>query len=317
MLITITSALFPPLALILSGYLFSRIHNSPANIETALANFSFKVAVPTLLFISAWEANLPKSIEWSFYAAFYGPLLLTFVVTLLLGRLGLAGKVLRGAACASLAMQASYSNITIIGIPIVLHLLGNTAFVWLMLIIVVYDLILFLMGTIVAELDNAQRRPLPLILSSLLLSLIRRPVTAALIAGLGLNLLGIPFIEPVSQSLHLLGQAGIPTALLVLGMMSVGMGTIEAKWRLALVVGLNLVLFPLLVGTMGFVIFDLPYLQAATLLIAASMPIGVSALIFSASYGVMEREAAAAVVVSNMCFIGTFGFVVYFLGFAQ
>ena len=313
MIATIVSALFPPFALIFSGYLFSRVHNNPANIETVLANFSFKVAVPALLFISSWEASLPESIEWSFYGAFYGPLLFVFLITLLLGRLGLWGKVLKGPACASLAMQASYSNITIIGIPVVLHLLGNGALVPLMLIILVYDIVLFLMGTVVAELDNANRRSLLMVLSSLLLSLVKRPVTAALIAGLGLNLFDVTLPGPLGDSIHLLGQAGIPTALLVLGMKSLGMGSIDAKWRLVLVMGLKLILFPRLVGYMAFSVFDLPYLQAATLVVAASMPIGISALIFSASYGVMEREASAVIVMSNLCFLGTFGFVVLFL----
>lgn len=317
MLLTIISALFPPLVLIFSGYLFSCFHIGSKKFETVLASFSFKVAVPALLFISAYEANFPKSIEWTLYGAFYGPLLLIFVFTLLLGRLGLWGKGLTGPGCASLAMQASYSNITIIGIPIVLHLLGKDALVPLMLIIVVYDIVLFLMGTIVAEMDNLHWRRLPNLLISLLTSLLIRPVTAALVGGIGLNLFDIHLLAPVGDSVHLLGQAGIPTALLVLGMKSVGMAAIESKWRLALVVGLNLVIFPLLVGYMAFEVFDLTYIYAATLLISASMPIGVSALIFSTSYGVMERETAVAVVISNIYFIGTFGFVVCFLELVQ
>jgi len=317
MFVTVISALFPPFALILSGYLFRRLRPEELAFEPALASFSFKIAVPSLLFISACEANLPESIEWSLYGAFYGPLILVFVVTLLLCRLGVQDKVLASSACASLAMQASYSNITIIGIPIVLYLLGKPALVPLMLIIVVYDIILFLMGTTIAELDSPNWRRLPKLLMSLLVSLLTRPITAALIVGLGFNLFGIYMPVPISDGFYLLGQAGIPTALLVIGMKSVGMGAIEAKWRLGLVVCLNLLVLPFLVGYMSFFVFDLPYLQAATLLVAASMPIGVSALIFSASYGVMEREAAAAVVVSNVCFIGTFGLVVWSLELMQ
>ena len=154
------SALFPPLALILAGYLFARISNQREHYEEVLGSFSFKLAVPALLFVSATEADLPQRVAWPFFIAFYGPMLLIFVLAWVFGRFGHWQESLTSAGYASLAMQASYSNITIIGIPVVLYLLGQEALAPLMLIIVVHDIALFFIGTLAAELGQAHRRSL-------------------------------------------------------------------------------------------------------------------------------------------------------------
>ena len=82
------SALFPPLVLILAGYLFARISNQREQYEKVLGSFSFKLAVPALLFVSATEADLPQRVAWPFFIAFYGPMLLIFVLAWVFGCLG-------------------------------------------------------------------------------------------------------------------------------------------------------------------------------------------------------------------------------------
>ena len=182
-----------------------------------------------------------------------------------------------------------------------------------MLIIVVHDMTLFFMGTLVAEWGADRERSMPRVLTAMLWSLIRRPITACLILGLGLNLAGIGLPKALLNSIQLLGQAGIPTALLVLGLKSVGATRPEYPGRMALVLALKLIIFPLLVGACGFMVFQLPFTQAAALMVGAAMPVGISALIFSAGVGVLERESASAIVWSNVCFLVTFPLVTWVL----
>ena len=307
------STLLPPFMLIAMGYCWARSSKDAPQYTQVLADFSFKIAVPALLFSSALDAKLPESIPWKLYIAFYGPMVLIFFTAVLFAYRSLSNEGADARHFAAFGMQAAYSNITILGIPIVSYFLGPSAMVPMILIIIAHDLILFVMGTLVAEFAAQSGRSMLRSLISLCASLITRPITAALIIGLAINGGGLQLPSSIEGGFQLLGQSGIPTALIVLGMKSVGVNIRGARRGLAPVLLFKLILFPALVGLLGFVLFELPYVQAATLLLAAAMPVGISALIFSGMYGVREKEAAASIVVSNAFFVALFFVLVVFL----
>lgn len=289
--------IFPVLALALAGYIAARSGYLQTSETLALSKFTFNLIIPCLLFVNMVHADIPENFGINFLLAFYAAVLVVYLIAVLVARYWLAADV---GMQSVFAMATTYSNTTVVGIPLVLQTLGSDALLPLFLIIATQNLVLFSTGTIVAERDQFDIKALMQSIARLLRQLLSSPLTASLIAGLAFNLLQLPLYQPLDARLTLMSEAAIPCALFILGT-TLHQYRIGKQIKPALIItALKLVLLPSLMAVSMLVIFDIDPLWAKTAILGAAMPVGISAYVFSIRYNTGQPVVAAASVISTL-----------------
>jgi malonate transporter and related proteins len=295
--VSLLEGIFPVLALALAGYAAARSGYLKLPETLALSRFTFNLIIPCLLFVNMVHADIPTNFGVKFLLAFYLPVLFVYLIAVLIARYWLSADATLQSV---FAMATTYSNTTVVGIPLVLQMLGNDALLPLFLIIATQNLVLFSLGTIIAEREHFDIKAILQSIARLLKQLLGSPLTASLIAGLTFNLLEIPLFQPLDASLTLMSQAAIPCALFVLGT-SLHQYKVGHQIKPALMItGLKLLMLPLLVTLSMLVVFDIDPLWAKTAILGATMPVGISAYVFSIRYHTGEATVAAASVISTL-----------------
>jgi len=290
-------AVFPVIAIAALGWLARQREWLSATEQAAVERLSFWFLIPCLLFLGTATAAFPATLDWHYVAVFYGTLALVYALGMALGRL-LFRYPLR--ALSVFGMGAAYSNVTVLGIPIIVEVLGEAAFVPMLIVIAVHNLLLFALGTLIAECRNTDGVALGAHLWRVGREMALNPISGSLLAGAAWNLLGLPLPGPLQATLELLSRAAVPGALFALG---AGLTRYRVRGEVpaALVMtGLKLLVLPALMWVMMTRLFPVDPLWARTAVLLSAMPVGISVYVFSKRYQSCETAAAAAIVLSSL-----------------
>src|SRR3990167_5771408 len=115
-------AILPIFVLIVLGYLLGWRQWLSAESAAGLANITFKLFMPTLLFAGIAKASLGDGLSPMLLLAYYLPVLLVF------GLVNLFAHQQRGTAT-PLGLTAAFSNNVLVGIPLVTSLMGSEGLV--------------------------------------------------------------------------------------------------------------------------------------------------------------------------------------------
>lgn len=278
-------AILPIFGLIMLGYLLGWRHWLAGEAAAGLANITFKLFMPAVLFTGIARAQLSEGMSPMLLLAYFGPVLAIFVLV------GLVAHRLLGRA-SPLGLTAAYSNNVLVGIPLVTTLLGPESLVYVFAILVFHSLILFSLQSFYGAFGSAQK-----VSGTALLKNLANPLIVGLLLGALLNVSGLGLPQPVWRMADWLAQAALPCALIVLGISL-------SRYRLrpsTTVLGLALVklgLFPLLVWYVGGGLPGLSHEARSVLVLLAACPSGVNVLAF-----VINQEDTR--VVSSTVFLST------------
>jgi malonate transporter len=283
--------------------------NDPAR---TLSYAAFYIFIPALLFRTSARIDL-KAMPWGTLIAFFAPVLglLVFVYGWQRrwnrrGRLPIATPSVR-------AISATFGNTVQVGIPMAAALFGEAGLAIHVAIVSLHALTLLTVLTALVELDLArERRQLGHSDAHLLATLARtarntivHPVVLPVMAGLAWNLAGFALPALADEILATLGQAVVPLCLVLIGM-SLAYYGIRGSAKGAVMLGvLKLLVLPALVLGVARWGFGLGGLALAVVVMAAALPVGSNALIFSQRYAALEGEVTAAIVFSTLGFVLT------------
>ncbi|MEY4640128.1 MAG: hypothetical protein RLZZ227_122 [Pseudomonadota bacterium] len=289
-------ALFPVIAIAALGYLARRRDWLSVSDAAAIERIAFWFLIPCLLFLGTATAEFPADIDWQYLLAFYLTVLLVFGAGMLLGKL-LFGYNLRELSV--FGMGGAYSNVTVLGIPIIIEVLGDAAFVPMLLIITFHNLVLYTTGTVLAGMQDSAGG-VAAQLRNVGKEMLLNPISSSLLAGAAWNLLNLPTPAPLVATLDMLTRAAVPGSIFALGAAltryHVRGEIVPALW----IVAIKLLVLPLamwFIMTHWFAI-DPEWMHAAVLL--ACMPVGISTYVFSRRYESCETAIAAAIVISAL-----------------
>lgn len=278
-------AILPIFGLIMLGYLLGWRRWLAGEAATGLANITFKLFMPAVLFTGIARAQLSDGMSFMLLLGYFGPVLAIFVVV------GLVAHRLLGRA-SPLGLTAAYSNNVLVGIPLVTTLLGAESLVYVFAILVFHSLILFSLQSFYNAFGSGQK-----VSGTALLKNLANPLIVGLLLGALLNLSGLELPQPMWRVADWLAQAALPCALIVLGISL-------SRYRLrpsATALGLTLVklgLFPLLVWYFSGWLPGLSHEARSVLVLLAACPSGVNVLAF-----VINQEDTRAV--SSTVFLST------------
>lgn len=294
---TILTIVFPIFAIALFGYLMARLGVLSGRDIEGISRFVFNIAIPVLLFNSLAHVELPAAINWQFMLSYYSVVLIIYGLGLWASQRWFAHSPQEQGI---FGLGASYSNMILVGLPIISTGLGDEALLPLFMLVSVHSGILFFIVTLLAERSNGQGLSAAQIASQTLKTLARNPIILGLLSGLLVNLFAIPLPAMMNDALDMFSDATLPCALFVLGA-SLNAYKIAGHFKEAWVmIGLKMVLQPLLVGLLVFGVFHLDPLWSAVAVMAAGMPIGVNAYIFAHKYQAGIATLSTAILLSTL-----------------
>jgi predicted permease len=265
-----------------------------------------------------------------------GPVLAYFIAAWLVfgGTLWLRGFNTAGAVR---GMANIYSNLVMIGLPLVDLAYGPPGMITLLTLVSLHALVLLTTATVALELAVARDaeiaaraaqvasgieviapkgiewRRLSLVLFRAVRSAVIHPVPIPIIAGLLFAQTGLTVPDAVDRPLQWLGQAFGPLALVMVGI-TLAHTRIGQNLRGALVLAsVKNLLLPALVWVIGKAM-GLSGLPLTIMVVAGAMPMGANVFLFSQRYKVEEGLITAAVAVSTLLAMLTVSLVMIALG---
>ncbi len=251
--------------------------------------FVYYLAIPAALFRAASEGALLDSFDWRLMAAYFGPaLVLLAAAEALSRRASVEERAITG-------MGACFSNNVFLGMPVIVAHMGGQA-AGPMTTIIAFATMLFI-GLPVLRIEAARGRRGALAAAAG--RVLANPLLAAIALGTAWALLPWRLPEPAAAAVDLLAAASAPAAL-------AGLGAALAGYRIAgnlrdstAVCALKLLAHPLMTWLVADAV-GLGKFETAVAVLAAAMPVGANVFVVAQHYGVYERRASAAVVLSTL-----------------
>ncbi|MGR3794187.1 AEC family transporter [Vannielia sp. SX4] len=287
----LTSVILPVFLVIGFGYLAVWKLNFKPEATDLLMGFAQNFSIPLLLFAAMTRLDLAASFQPALLLSFYAGAFVSFAA-------GIAGarfifkrewedSVVIGFACL-------FSNSLLLGLPITERAYGEEALTGNYAIIALHAPVLLTAGIVVMEFARAREAPLSALPGRVARNVFRNGFIIGILAGLAVNVTGLPVPTVIMDAADLIARAGLPAALFALG------GVLcryrpEGDIRVALMVCLlALGLHPAITWSLAHLTgVDTPGLRSAT--ITAAMAPGVNAYIFANMYDRAKRVAATAV----------------------
>lgn len=308
-MIAVLEVTTPIYLLIVLGFVAVRTTYLEADTIRALGNFVLRICIPAMIF-SAVSGSDEAALDWGFIAAYGAGSLAVFAGGLALMR-GLRGKPLSASAITALGMANSNSGF--MGYPIAALVIGDPAVSILAWAMVFENILLIPLALAIADAGTFPDQRFPSAFARALRQLPRNPIVLGLLAGLAVNVAGIPIPGVLDTFLGFMVSAAPVVALFVVG------GTVAAcpipriAGDTALIATGKLVLHPLAVWAALSMLpgLDPPYLIGGVLF--ASVPMLSIFPIFGQRYGI-ESLTATTLIVTTMASFATVSLLILLAG---
>lgn len=278
------------------GYLAARSGVLGERADVVLGRFAFYVAIPAVLFTTLTSSPVSRLANRGVLVFGAGTVVvgaLALVVSRWVFRRRLADRAI-------FAMAASYVNSANLGIPVAVQVLGDSSFIVAVVLFQVLLVTPLILGAIEADRNGGAGR-----WRALLLLPVRNPVIAASALGVLVGTLGWRLPDVLSQPIRTLGAAGVPTALVVLGMsLHTGAGRpgaerLQRRAELVLAVLLKTLGQPAVTYLAGRALGVSGHVLLAAVACAA-LPTAQNAFVFANQYELDDRLPRNAVLVSTV-----------------
>ncbi len=308
----VLAIVLPVFALIALGYAAGRLKWVSDATPKGLADFTFNLAVPAMLFRTMAVASLPAVTPWKLWAAYFGAALLIWVLATLNARLVLQRPAADGAP---IAMASSFGNVVMLGIPLSLAALGPDAAGPIAVIVSLHTPVLWFLASLHMSVASAGfSTDRSAMVTALLADLARNPIIVSIAAGTLWRLTGLG-IDPIADKiLVMLAQASVPAALVALGLSLLKFEIKGQTPTLASILALKLAVMPLAAWSIATLVLALPPIAAGVIVIFAAMPTGANAFLFADKHQRAVNSASGAVALGTLLSVATAMIAVYVVG---
>jgi malonate transporter len=264
---------------------------------SGLVAFVFTFAIPALLLTSVATLDVPDDASWGFLIAYYGGSLLTYGLGVLVGGRGFGRSL---ADQAIFGLGASFSNLFLIGLPVVLTALGPEASFPMLVIVGFHSATFMPLAIVMIQAGRTGRGVSAAAVGAVLKEVVRNPIIVALMFGAVLNVTGVGLRGPLVDLLDLLGDAAIPCALFALGGSLAGYSAVGAAVPSAALTCLKLVVHPLIVWALAVPVLGLSGMSVSVAVLLAGMPSAVFVYLLGARYQAAVEVAARTVLLTSL-----------------
>ena len=298
---SIIDIVLPAFCLIGFGYILARTGYLGESVGDGLADFVFKVAVPVLLMKSIATAVFSQANPWIFVLVYFAAILVTWLAAALFIRLAIR----RGSRASIIGgVAAAYSNLVLLGIPLVDRAYGTEGLQILLFLMAVHLPVMMTLSTFLMEYalrkDGVEQAVLdPLVVArNLVHNLAVNPIVIGIFIGIAWRMTGLGISGAPEQVLDLLAATTGPLALMSLGMSLIKYeirGNLLAATGLA---ALSLLAMPAMVYIVATTVFPLPPLWFKVAILVAACPTGVNAYLIASYFKIAQGLASSAIVIA-------------------
>lgn len=307
----VLNAALPIFALILAGFLCGRTALFGPAAADSLNRFAIYLALPALIFGAMAKITPDQVAQVGFAAGFAGGIAAAFAVAYGLGR-G-RGRSLRSAQACIEGLDAGYSNVGFMGIPLCLLVFGPASLPAAVIATLFTACVLFLFAIVLIEFD-LQKGAGSGTGRKVVRALVRNPLLIAPLAGLAVGLTGLTVPAPIERFTTLLGGAASPCALVCIGLFLAQERVVVSDTRpMAVLVVLKLVLQPAVTALLVYKVFAVPDLWARAAVLLSALPIGSGPFTLAKLYGLEAGVTSGAILLSHIASVVTVSLLVAWL----
>jgi hypothetical protein len=293
----VLNSALPIFALILTGFIcgyfgvFDRVATDNLN------RFAVYLALPSLMFVAMSRITPDQVRQFGFVGAFCGGFAASFAVAFAISRL--RGRRVANASIEGL--DAGYSNVGFMGIPMCLLVFGPESAPVSIIATLFTACVLFLFAVMVVEIDLQKAGSFWTTCGKVTWALLRSPLLIAPFAGLAVGLTGIKLPEPFLNFTGLLGGAASPAALICIGLFLAQERVVTADaTSIGILVSLKLILQPAVTALLAFYVFKMPPLWSHSAIILSALPIGSGPFTIAKLYGLEAGVTSGSILASHV-----------------
>lgn len=208
-------------------------------------------------------------------------------------------------------MSGSYSNVVLLGMPLILASLGPEARVPLFIVVSTHAAVMFLLTTFCAETGKGTARNLSTLPLQTLRVLLRNTIVIGLLLGLAVNLSGLSLPQTIDKMASYLGGAALPCAVFSMGASISRYKLTGDVAKIAAAIAVKNLAHPLLVWWVAARVVGLPETWTAVAVIFAACPAGINTYLFANRYRAIVPSTATVIVISTALSIVILSFVLW------
>jgi malonate transporter and related proteins len=306
----VLNSALPIFALILTGFICGYHGVFDRTATDNLNRFAVYLALPSLMFIAMSKITPAQVREFGFVGAFCGGFSATFAIAFAISRL--RGRRVANASIEGL--DAGYSNVGFMGIPMCLLVFGPESAPVSIIATLFTACVLFLFAVVLVEIDLQKGHSFWSTFAKVAPSLLRSPLLVAPIAGLVVGLSGLTLPAPLISFATVLGGAASPAALICIGLFLAQERIVSHDAvSIGILVSLKLVLQPLVTGLLAFYVFSMPPLWSHSAVILSALPIGSGPFTIAKLYGLEAGVTSGSILASHVFAVLTVSLLVAWL----
>ncbi|MDV7340430.1 AEC family transporter [Terasakiella sp. A23] len=291
----VITVIFPVFAVVGLGYLMVKRGLFSQSGVDDLTRFIFYLAVPALLFRTSASGVMAQRLELSILLAYYGVgVVILFATYYMAKRVGHERAVVTG-------ISACFGNLALIGLPIVQTAYGPEALVPLMTLITFNAMILFTIPCVMMETGRNPNANIGGIIWGSIKSVITNPLVIALVSGWVLAETEVELPSVIDRTTELLSKAAPPCALFAVGggMARYSLRLEETRFSVLLASVAKLIIMPLAVFLLCHYVLGASPVWTMIATLGAAMPTGANPFVFATRYGVGDRIAGNAILLTT------------------
>lgn len=296
MILHIFNTILPVFLIVGSGYALVKFKLFPDQAVSSLMLFAQHIAMPCLLFVALYKLDFGRAFDAELIVSFYSGAILCFALGYLAAR-KLFNR--RPGESVAIGFGALFSNSVLLGLPIMERAYGADSLAPNYALISLHAPICYFIGITAMEISRADGRGAAETARITIRAMFRNPISMACIAGLLLNLSGIPLPDTVQAPIGMIGQAALPAALF-------GLGGVLSRYRILTTLGdaavitvLSTVVHPGIAYVLTHHVFGLDIGMVRSATVMAAMAPGVNAYVFASMYNRAMGEVAATIIIST------------------
>jgi malonate transporter and related proteins len=293
----ILTTVLPVFGLIALGFIFAKARILDAAAGRGMTLFVFNIAIPAFLFRTVATMAEPEASPWKIWIVFFGGIAVTWVATAFLSRTQDSISPSGGAAA---SMATGFGNLALLGTPLAISHFGEAAAVPVGLILSIHAAVLWFAATLHREIArSSQSFSITSTAKELGYQLATNGIVIALLAAGLWRLTGLGLNPVPDKMLEMLAAAGVPTALVALGVSLAGY-SLKGSWGgMFTLIALKMILLPIAVFVIARFALPLPPLWTKVAVLFAAMPTGANAFLFA------QKNDEAVPAVSGAVALGT------------
>jgi predicted permease len=296
--------------LILTGFICGYFSVFDRTATDNLNRFAVYLALPSLMFVAMSKITPDQVRQLGFVGAFCAGFSITFAVAFAISR----ARGRRVANASIEGLDAGYSNVGFMGIPMCLLVFGPESAPASIIATLFTACILFLFAVVVVEIDLQKGNSFWSTGAKVARSLLTSPLLIAPIAGLCIGLSGLKVPTPFDSFTTLLGGAASPAALVCIGLFLAQESVVsDDAVSIGILVAMKLILQPAITAFFAFYVFTMPPLWSHSAVILSALPIGSGPFTIAKLYGLEAGVTSGAILASHVFAVLTVSLLVAWL----